>query len=135
MPLAVQWLALLAALGGVVAWAILLATPAPQHQPEPSSATPGAATEGPAAQWFAQTPPRMDITVSGLLATTQGAVAILSVNDAPAQAYRIGDTLVRGANLQAIEANAVVVEQAGMQLRVAITELPTAPQMPSLVRP
>ncbi|WP_313054854.1 type II secretion system protein N [Pseudomonas lopnurensis] len=135
MPLAVQWLALLAALAGVVAWAILLATPAPQHHPEPSPATQGAATEGAAAQWFAQTPPRLDITVSGLLATSQGAVAILAINDAPAQAYRVGDTLARGARLRAIESDAVVVEQAGTQLRVAMTDLPDALQLPSLVKP
>ncbi|GLZ23999.1 hypothetical protein Pstu01_06690 [Stutzerimonas stutzeri] len=135
IPLAVQWLALLAALAGVATWAVLLATPAPQHRPEPAPATKGAVTEGAAAQWFAQTPPRLDIKVSGLLATSQGAVAILAINDAPAQAYLVGDTLARGASLQAIESDAVVVEQAGTQLRVAMPGLPDALQLPSLVKP
>ncbi|WP_312450568.1 MULTISPECIES: type II secretion system protein N [Pseudomonadaceae] len=135
MPLAVQWLALLAALGGVVTWGVLLFTPAPQHGSEPSPVAKEAATEGAAAQWFAQTPPRLEIKVSGLLATSQGAVAILSINDAPAQAYLVGDILSRGASLQAIEADAVVVEQAGTQLRVAMADLPTGLQMPSLVKP
>jgi len=135
IPLAVQWLALLAALAGVATWAVLLVTPAPQHRPEPAPATKGVVTEGAAAQWFAQTPPRLDIKVSGLLATSQGAVAILAINDAPAQAYLVGDTLARGASLQAIESDAVVVEQAGTQLRVAMPGLPDALQLPSLVKP
>lgn len=134
LPRILQWLALAAALIGVVIWARLLAAPA---MPAPSEALvvqAAPAETSAAAAWFDSIAPRLDIAISGLMATDEGAVAILSINDGPAKAYLVGEQLGREARLTAIEQNAVVVEQAGESQRVVIAALPNSLRMPDLTR-
>lgn len=134
LPRIIQWLALLATLVSILVWARMLtgtAEPAPAVAPPMQAEV---AMASPAGHWFDSVTPPLQVTVSGLMATAEGAVAILSINDAPARAYLAGESLGREARLLAIEPNAVVVEQGGESQRVAIAELPGALHMPSLLR-
>ena len=62
------------------------------------------------------------------------AIAILSVNGAPAQAYREGEVLARAAKVRRIEADAVLIEQNGEVRRVAMQRLAEPPPLDTLKR-
>ena len=134
LPRILQWLALVGALIGAGFWTRLLAMPAAPVTLEAPIAQAAPVETSAAAAWFDSLAPRLDIAISGLMATDEGAVAILSVNDGPAKAYLVGEQLGREARLTAIEQNAVVVEQAGESQRVVIAALPNSLHMPDLTR-
>lgn len=123
----------LATLAGLVTWGSLLSDSAPlqaQASNEPLAAV--SATGGAPAQWFASSASTLNITLNGLLARPQGAVAILSIDDAPPRAFVAGETLGEGVQLRRIEADAVVIERAGSESRLSIARLPAPVELPSL---
>jgi len=67
------------------------------------------------------------ITVLGLIAAgTQGS-AVLSVDGAPARAYRIGTELAPGLSLVEVSTNGVELDRNGARLRVAAPKLAAVP--------
>lgn len=132
-PQGVQVAALLAAVAGVALWSTLLLTPAQSHSPVPAAA-PVEQVESLAVQWFSQQAAQVDIKVSGVMAGTRGAVAILSLNGGPPRSYLAGERLAQGVRLVAIEAEAVVIEQGKGNLRLNVAKLPDAPFLPVLIR-
>lgn len=133
-PQLVQALALVAALAGVVTWSSLLLTPAESRTPDVAPQVLAARSDNPALQWFSNQPVRLEIKVAGLLASPRGAVAILSLNDAPPRAFLVGERLAQGVQLLGIEGDGVVIEQGGERQRVNISTLPQPPQLPVLTR-
>ncbi|MDF9619641.1 type II secretion system protein N [Pseudomonas entomophila] len=120
--LLLQGLGALAAVAGVLAWAWVLVPSAPSAGPaEPASAQ--AMGEVPAARWFADIPVQVDIKVSGVMAGSRGAVAIVSLDGGPARAMRSGEELARGVRLVAIEADGLLIERAGQRSRVEVPVL------------
>lgn len=133
-PQLIQGVALLAALAGLATWGPLLLAP-PVATPGNATAETVPAAPAAAQQWFANLPAQVEITLSGLLARGVDAVAIISLNGGPPQAVRAGEQLARGVHLVAIESDGLVLDRAGERSHVAITRLPDAPALPSLIRP
>lgn len=133
-PQWVQGAALLAALAGLATWGTVLRAPVGQAVvPTQEQALP--APPAAAGQWFANVPAQVEISLSGLLAGSAGAVAIVSLNGAAPQAVRVGEQLAQGVRLVAIEADALVIERAGERSRISIARLPEGPALPRLTRP
>ncbi|MDR2308479.1 MAG: hypothetical protein LBE53_14975 [Paucimonas sp.] len=120
--LLLQGLGLLAAAAGLATWTSLLL------QRSPVVAAPEAPAlqvlgDTPAGRWFADLPAQVDIKVSGVMAGSQGAVAIVSLDGGPARAVRTGEELARGVRLLAIEAGGLLIEYAGQRRRVEVPVL------------
>lgn len=129
----VQVLALVAALAGIVIWGTLLNATVPRQAQASSEPAPPAAAGGlMAAQWFDSSANNVQITLSGLLASPEGAVAILSIDDAPPKAFLADEQLAEGIHLRRIEGDAVVIERGGNQSRLLISRLPLPVELPSL---
>jgi type II secretory pathway component PulC len=60
-------------------------------------------------------------------------VVVLAVNDAPPRAYQVGETLARSVTLKAIEADAVLIDKAGITERIAAPVIPQ-PATPGIAR-
>ncbi|WP_085582238.1 MULTISPECIES: type II secretion system protein N [unclassified Pseudomonas] len=134
-PQMAQALALLAALVGVATWSSLLLTPAESHTPAAAPQLLAARSDSPALQWFADRTAPVQIKVSGVMAGSRGAVAILSLNDGPPQSFLQGERISAGVKLLAVEGDAVVIEQGGEPQRLAVDKLPQGPDLPRLTRP
>ncbi|OCZ67525.1 hypothetical protein A9G00_15070 [Achromobacter xylosoxidans] len=116
----------LASLAGAVAlvaglawWGWRLSQPVtrPVVPPAPAAApTDNGAAE--VAAWMAPGPARLDVRVAGALAGGGRGAAVLSVNGGPAQAYAIGDRLTRSARLVGIDAQGLLVEHGGREVRL-----------------
>lgn len=121
---------LLLVVAGVATWAHLLGKPAPQA---PAARVQGNTEADPAADalaaWFGPGELRANIAVKGLIKSAAQGVVVLAVNDAPPRPYQVGETLARSVTLKAIEADAVVIDKAGVPERIA------APAMPQLATP
>lgn len=129
----VQVLAVLATLAGIVVWGTLLNATVPAPAQASSEPLPTAVAKGEgAAQWFASSARNVQITLSGLLASPEGAVAILSVDDEPPRAFLANEQITEGVHLRRIEGDAVVIERGGSESRLAIAELPVPIELPSL---
>ncbi|MDH0647658.1 general secretion pathway protein GspC [Pseudomonas sp. GD03858] len=116
----------LLALAGLATWAIVLLQPAQvMAVAQPSVAQ--APEETPAGRWFANIPLQVDIKVSGVMAGSQGAVAIVSLDGGPARAVRDGEELARGVRLVAIEASGLLIERGGQRSRVEVPVLARTP--------
>tara|TARA_R110002051_G_scaffold144694_1_gene217517 strand:+ start:47784 stop:48080 length:297 start_codon:yes stop_codon:yes gene_type:complete len=76
------------------------------------------------AGWFGSEPVRLDVAVIGLVRKQDRAVAVLSVNGAPAQAYMPGESLMTDVVLTSIESDGVMVERAGVASRIAAPTMP-----------
>ncbi|KPA92044.1 type II secretion system protein N [Pseudomonas sp. RHF3.3-3] len=131
----VQSAALLAALAGVLVWSTLLLTPAVSQVPAAQPAVAATRSDNPALQWFSNQPVRLDIKVSGVMASSRGAVAILSLNDGPPRSFLAGERLGQGVRLLAIERDGILIEQGSQKLHLAVTRLSEAPFLPQLTRP
>ncbi|CAI8764612.1 type II secretion system protein N [Pseudomonas zeae] len=134
-PQMVQALALLAALVGVATWSSLLLTSAESHTPAAAPQLLAARSDSPALQWFSNQTAPMDIKVSGVMAGSRGAVAILSLNDGPPRSFLQGEKVGPGVKLVAVEGDGVVIEQGGERVRLGVERLGEGVEMPSLVRP
>jgi general secretion pathway protein C len=77
----------------------------------------------------------MDIKVSGVMAGSRGAVAILSLNDGPPRSFLQGEKVGPGVKLVAVEGDGVVIEQGGERVRLVLEKLPDGPVLPRLVKP
>lgn len=129
----VHALGLALCIAGVVAWARLLQPPAPavpSAQARETRADPAAEALG---AWFGPGELRANVVVKGLIKGEAQGVAVLSVNDAAARAYRVGDTLARSVTLKAVEADAVRIDKAGVVERIAAPVLPQ-PATPGIAR-
>ncbi|MCF1487685.1 general secretion pathway protein GspC [Pseudomonas mosselii] len=123
--LLLQGLGVLALIAGLATWASLLLKPSPGgalQQPAEAQVP----SETPAGRWFADLPLQVQIQVSGVMAGSQGAVAIVSVDGAPARAVRSGEELARGVRLVAIEGRGLVIERGGQRSRVEVPVLTQA---------
>ncbi|MBV4458770.1 general secretion pathway protein GspC [Pseudomonas sp. COR58] len=134
-PQMAQALALLAALVGIATWSSLLLTPAESHTPAAAPQLLAARSDSPALQWFADHTAPVQIKVSGVMAGSRGAVAILSLNDGPPQSFLQGERVSPGVRLVAVEGDGVVIEQGGERVRLGVERLGEEVEMPRLVRP
>ncbi|WP_095049823.1 type II secretion system protein N [Pseudomonas sp. Irchel s3h9] len=134
-PQMVQALALLAALVGVATWSSLLLTSAESHTPAAAPQLLAARSDSPALQWFSNQTAPMDIKVSGVMAGSRGAVAILSLNDGPPRSFLQGERVGPGVKLVAVEGDGVVIEQGGERVRLGVERLGEGVVLPRLVRP
>ncbi|WP_435036328.1 type II secretion system protein N [Pseudomonas neuropathica] len=134
-PQMVQALALLAALVGVATWSSLLLTSAESHTPAAAPQLLAARSDSPALQWFSNQTAPMDIKVSGVMAGSRGAVAILSLNDGPPRSFLQGEKVGPGVKLVAVEGDGVVIEQGGERVRLGVERLGEGVVLPRLVKP
>ena len=134
-PQMVQALALLAALVGVATWSSLLLTTAESHTPVVAPQLLAVRSDSPALQWFSNQTAPVDIKVSGVMAGSRGAVAILSLNDGPPRSFLQGEKVGPGVKLVAVEGDGVVIEQGGERVRLGVERLGEGVVLPRLVRP
>jgi general secretion pathway protein C len=134
-PQMVQALALLAALVGVATWSSLLLTSAESHTPAAAPQLLAARSDSPALQWFSNQTAPVDIKVSGVMAGSRGAVAILSLNDGPPRSFLQGEKVGPGVKLVAVEGDGVVIEQGGERVRLGVERLGEGVVLPRLVKP
>jgi general secretion pathway protein C len=134
-PQMVQALALLAALVGVATWSSLLLTSAESHTPAAAPQLLAARSDSPALQWFSNQTAPMDIKVSGVMAGSRGAVAILSLNDGPPRSFLQGEKVGPGVKLVAVEGDGVVIEQGGERVRLGVERLGDGVVLPRFTRP
>jgi len=134
-PQMAQALALLAALVGVATWSSLLLTRAESRTPAAAPQLLAARSDSPALQWFSNQTAPVDIKVSGVMAGSRGAVAILSLNDGPPRSFLAGERVGVGVRLVAVEGDGVVVEQGGERVRLGVERLGEGVVLPRLVRP
>ncbi|MFJ5239611.1 type II secretion system protein N [Pseudomonas neuropathica] len=134
-PQMIQALALLAALVGVATWSSLLLTSAESHTPAAAPQLLAARSDSPALQWFSNQTAPVDIKVSGVMAGSRGAVAILSLNDGPPRSFLQGEKVGPGVKLVAVEGDGVVIEQGGERVRLGVERLGDGVVLPRLTRP
>ncbi|MFJ2486312.1 type II secretion system protein N [Pseudomonas sp. NPDC087639] len=134
-PQMVQAVALLAALVGVATWSSLLLTTAESHTPPAAPQLLAVRSDSPALQWFSNQTAPVDIKVSGVMAGSRGAVAILSLNDGPPRSFLQGEKVGPGVKLLAVEGDGVVIEQGGERVRLEVERLAEGVVLPRLVRP
>lgn len=134
-PQMVQALALLAALVGVATWSSLLLTSAESHTPSAAPQLLAVRSDSPALQWFSNQTEPVDIKVSGVMAGSRGAVAILSLNDGPPRSFLQGEKVGPGVKLVAVEGDGVVIEQGGERVRLGVERLAEGVVLPRLIRP
>ncbi|WDR37904.1 general secretion pathway protein GspC [Pseudomonas serboccidentalis] len=134
-PQTVQALALLAALVGVATWSSLLLTSAESHTPPAPPQMLAARSDSPALQWFSNQTAPVDIKVSGVMAGSRGAVAILSLNDGPPRSFLQGERVGPGVKLVAVEGDGVVIEQGEERVRLGVERLGEGVVLPSFIRP
>lgn len=73
--------------------------------------------------------------MSGVMAGSRGAVAILSLNDGPPRSFLQGERVGPGVKLVVVEGDGVVIEQGGERVRLGVERLGEGGEMPRLVRP
>ncbi|WP_426206473.1 type II secretion system protein N [Pseudomonas sp. TWP3-1] len=134
-PQMLQAAALLAALVGIATWSSLLLTTAESRTPDAAPQLLVARSDSPALQWFSNETAPVEIKVSGVMAGSRGAVAILSLNDGPPMSFLQGERVSAGVRLVAVEGDAVVIEQGGEKVRLEVEMLAEGVEMPRLVRP
>jgi len=120
----VRYVALAALASGVGLWSALLFAPAPKAiPPAMGRALPTRLDTAPLAAWFG-TPPTgrspLQVKVSGIIATGSRGVAVLSLDGAPGQAWRVGQTIKDGLSVRAVTAEEVVLDYQGDTVRVAL---------------
>ncbi|MFW9078680.1 type II secretion system protein N [Pseudomonas sp. P2757] len=134
-PQMLQAAALLAALVGVATWSSLLLTSAESRTPDAAPQLLVARSDSPALQWFSNETAPVEVKVSGVMAGSRGAVAILSLNDGPPMSFLQGERVSAGVKLLAVEGDAVVIEQGGERVRLEVEKLAEGVELPRLVRP
>jgi len=77
----------------------------------------------------------VEIKVSGVMAGSRGAVAILSLNDGPPRSFLQGERVSPGVKLVAVEGDGVVIEQGGERVSLEVERLGEGVEMSRLVRP
>ncbi|MEB0048384.1 MULTISPECIES: type II secretion system protein N [unclassified Pseudomonas] len=133
-PQWVQSIALLAALAGIATWSSLLLMSAESRNPDLSPSLSAAHSDNPALQWFSNQPAPVEIKVSGVMAGSRGAVAILSLNGGAPRSFLLGERVSPRVTVVAIEGDAVVIERGTQRTRVLLDKLPEAAGLPILTR-
>lgn len=120
-----QGLGLLAVAGGLATFASVLWPTSTVVADAPATVleVPG---DGAAGRWFADLPSQAQITVSGVMAGSQGAVAIVSLDGGSARAVRSGEELARGVRLVAIEGQGLLIDRGGQRSRIEVPVLAQA---------
>ena len=111
---------------GVGVWGALLLAPAPREAPPVlGSMMPQLYDTKPVAQWFGGSPLRVRVTAAGVISADDGrGAALLSVDGAPARAYRVGQTLAPGVVLDSVSASAMTIAQDGLAEHIAVPAAP-----------
>lgn len=110
-----------ALIAGLAWWGLRLTEPLSRPPAAPVAApAPGDNGAAEVAAWLAPGPARLDVQVAGVLAGGGRGAAVLSVNGGPPQAYAIGDKLTRSARLVGIDAQALIVEHGGREVRLPL---------------
>ncbi|WP_323000081.1 type II secretion system protein N [Castellaniella sp.] len=124
--------ALLAIAGGIGLWGTLLLAPQPDPAPPMLAVAPAPAPSlDTLAGWFGSGRGRLQVRMTGLIAAGPRGTAILSIDGAPARAFRVGDTLAPGVTLTEVHAHGIVVSQDGMD--DAIAAPPSAALAPGFI--
>ncbi len=119
--------ALLAIAGGIGVWSALLLAPRPAPAPPMLAAQAAPARSlAPLEGWFGSGRGRLQVRIAGLMAAGVRSTAVLSIDGAPARAFRVGDDLAPGITLTAVHAGGIVVSQDGMDETVAAPAPPAA---------
>lgn len=120
-PRLVSLVGALALISGLAWWGWRLAEPLSQAPTAPVAA-PARGDNGAAnvSVWLSPGPAKLDVRVAGVLAGDGRGVAVLSVDGGAPQAYAIGDRLTRSARLVGIDAQALIVEHGGRQVRLPL---------------
>jgi len=128
-PRLLQGAAIVAIASGIGLWGALLLAPHPDPAP-PMLVTQAPPSHGlePLEGWFGSGKGRLQVRITGLMAAGERSTAVLSIDGAPARAYRIGDALAPGITLSAVQADAIVINQDGLD------ETVPAPARPAPVR-
>lgn len=128
-PYAIRSLAMAAAAAGVGLWAALLLAPAPADLPPALniSPVPEHDTRAVARLFGSEGVLDTQITVFGIIAAGSQGSAILSVDGAPPQAYRIGSEVAAGFALVEISDGGVELEHNGTRLRAGAPRLGAIP--------
>lgn len=122
----VRGLAVFAFVVGLGVWSALLFAPRPRALPPAlDSSSPLRQDTAAAARWFGGGALRVQIVVMGLISDGNNGAALLAVNGATAQAYRIGQTLAPGVTLAAVSPTVVSINQDGVIEQVAMPVNPT----------
>ncbi len=114
-----EWVRIAAVLSlaaGVGLWGVRLFAP-PPDMPAPVFSVAAVQHENTAAvaAWFGARDLSVRVRVIGLLASEDGSgAALLSVNGARAQAFRVGQSLVPGVDLVSVASDHVVIRQDGV---------------------
>ncbi|MFT0531431.1 type II secretion system protein N [Castellaniella hirudinis] len=137
-PRLLRALALLAIAGGIGVWGALLLAPRPDPAPARLAQDPPA-EQAPQAviAWFGSGQGQLNVKILGLMAGGPQGIALLSIDQGPARAYRLGDTLAPGATLDAIGADGIRIGLDGGLQQVPAPVAPPAPAgfVPATVAP
>ncbi|CAM4221165.1 General secretion pathway protein GspC [Bordetella tumbae] len=128
-PRTVRVLAIAAAAAGVGLWSAILLAPAPSDLPPALNTSSAPVSDTRAVAMLFGTDGVLDtqITVLGLIAAGSHGSAVLSVDGAPARAYRIGTEIAPGLSLIEVSTNGVELDRNGTRLRVAAPKLSAVP--------
>lgn len=127
-PALVRGVAVLALAMGAGVWGALLFAPTPRALPPMLDSVSASGQDTSAvARWFGGGALRVRVAVVGLISADNGrGAALLAVNGAAAQAYRIGQTLAPGVTLAGVTPNAVSINQDGVIEEVAMPANPAS---------
>ena len=129
-PRAVRVLAIAAAAAGLGLWTAILLAPQPKDLPPAlnTSSAPVSDTRSVAMLFGTDGVLDTQIAVLGLIAAgSQGSAAVLSVDGAPARAYRIGTEVAPGLSLVEVSTTGVELDRNGTRLRAKAPALSVAP--------
>lgn len=113
-----------------VLWSGLRLWQIPQPQTAALSAQSAAADPAASAvaKWLGPGEVRLNVAVQGVMVRRARAVALLSVNEGPAQAYMVGETLLDNVTVREITPQGVTLDRAGKSLHFAAPAAPDFPQ-------
>ncbi|OVZ68980.1 general secretion pathway protein C, partial [Pseudomonas aeruginosa] len=111
-PRLVQFAAVLAILAGLLFWGYLLLAPIPGVVQADVADVPPPSGEDAAQRWFAAPSGEVEVQLAGLISGGPAAIAILSVNGAPAPAHPEGAVLDRTAKVRGVRGATVRARRA-----------------------
>ena len=117
-PRAVSVLAMVVAAAGLGLWGAILLAPSPTELPPAlnTSSAPASDTRSVALLFGADGVLDMQVAVLGLIAAGHDGSAVLSIDGAPARAYRVGDEIAPGLTLVDVSTTGVELDRNGTRL-------------------
>lgn len=121
-PALLRTLAVLLLAAGVGVWSVVLLAPAARPLPPVLNAATSPLHETAAvARWFGGAALRVRIAPVGIIASGDGrGAALLSIDGAPARAYRAGHTLAPGVVLESVGPKSIAIAQDGTLEEIAL---------------